>query len=142
MLRVDILKNLREFLPKFQGHFDMRTWHSVDQIKQCVNPVDYNRNMAPKHICDTSCCLAGLIPIIDPELASKFLSKDDTYNFLGLSQDVANNNNDIWNFLFGSYWGNDIQDAIDRLTYIIDNEDAPEFSMKSGDVVFTWDGLS
>ena len=131
---------MRDVVLKNNRPFDMTTYMSisnddsndvvVEQLKQFENDV---------HGCKTSACLLGYAPLalnkpitvlIGEDLPSDM---DDFYSEFLLRQFGIFDMTQLWDFLFGPVWSNDVQCAIDRLTYVIENKASPNYCFVTGE---------
>ncbi len=112
-IRCDKIIGLLQELP--DDKLDMSSYTSAD-----VESPDAYENF---HNCGTTCCVAGLIPVVDMEFAKLFLADDNTFRYqimsgyyLGTLDRV-----DVSSFLFSENWCNDRKQAVKRLEHYRDN---------------------
>ena len=91
------------------------------------NPAVYSmylKEIGKNNECDTSCCLAGFIPIVDIEWAKRFdyVFNRMAYNLCKAIAINSLNSNLLWRWLFSSDWGNDKELAKYRLNMIINEK--------------------
>lgn len=114
-MRIEILKKIRDYLKNNPTHnLYMDNYVSNDNTL-IFTPTDYESSVS----CGTSTCVAGLIPLVDPDFAKGFIHTDRTYDFCKMSMACVGKSKELWNWLFHPRWGNDVDDAIKRLDYII-----------------------
>ena len=84
-------------------------------------------NASPEHPCQTSCCLVGYGPSAGIPMTDYEVSLGDFPNYLDRVFSVSNDMGDIdFEFVFGERWSTDIDHAIKRLDYVIENNDYPD----------------
>lgn len=122
--RLAIIVGLIEALKAqdYGDRFHMRTFVGD---ADCPSPDIDNYH---RHFCETSHCLAGLIPHIDPEYASNFTYKAldgrTCYAFNTMSSHLIGSSQKdswAWNWLFSAYWRHDALHAISRLRHFVNN---------------------
>ena len=83
--------------------------------------------------------MEGHIPLSHPECI--VLSDHESIDFYETSLNflqTESDDNDLWNFLFSSWWSNDKEQAIKRLLYVADNREVhPDFIV--GEYEYNWE---
>ncbi len=118
-----------ELLTKLRDYLQNNPYHNLDMH---LYVGEHSGNNSPQGYkdavnCGTSTCLAGLIPLVDPEFASNFVDTHGVYRFNDMSEACAGENDPLWGWLFSPYWAYSVPLAIRRLEYIINGGDLSEW---------------
>lgn len=115
--QVEILDKLIHLLGKEETKLDMDNFTPIP-AQQYVE--EYKEEV----YCGTACCIAGYIPLVDPEFASGHI-QDSIYKrwyaFESMSKELTDTINvprsDLWDFCFHDEHSNNKSEAISRLKF-------------------------
>lgn len=117
---------------QYDEHFNMEYF--------ALNIDDYDLRYGPKevsesHACGTCCCLLGHGPLAGIKYSGTNWCRYSREKF-GVDID---DQEELWGYLFSEKWSNNIQQAIKRLNYVIENGDVPEEFTNGNDDSYEWD---